>query len=76
MHVKAEVEPILPTPTKPTFMIVQDVRFINSLLRFKSMDLEGYAKKLLERYDEKKVEEILIDRIVEIKGFDVEIARR
>ena len=40
------------------------------------MDLEGYAKKLLERYDEKKVEEILIDRIVEIKGFDVEIARR
>ncbi len=41
-----------------------------------SMDLEGYAKRLLERFDEDKVKEMLIERLIEIKGFGRETAEK
>ncbi len=40
------------------------------------MDLEGYARRLLERMGEEDVKRALIDRIVEIKGIDFERAER
>ncbi len=40
------------------------------------MDLEGYARKMLERFDEDKVKEMLIERIMEIKDFSYEMAER
>ncbi len=40
------------------------------------MDLEGYARKMLEKLSEDEVKKMLIDRIVEIKGWDEEKARR
>ncbi|WP_456327894.1 AIR synthase-related protein [Archaeoglobus sp.] len=40
------------------------------------MDLEGYARKLLEKFGEDKVREMLIERIMEIKDFDREKAER
>ncbi|WP_457550664.1 AIR synthase-related protein [Archaeoglobus sp.] len=40
------------------------------------MDLEGYARKLLEKFDEDKVKEMLIERIIEIKDFEREKAER
>ncbi len=41
-----------------------------------SMDLEGYAKRLLERFDEDKVRKMLIERLIEIKGFGRETAEK
>ena len=40
------------------------------------MDLEGYARKMLEKFDEDKVREMLIERIMEIKDFDREKAEK
>ncbi len=40
------------------------------------MDLEGYARRLLEKLGEDKVKEMLIERIMEIKGWDHERAER
>ncbi len=40
------------------------------------MDLEGYARRLLERLSEEEVREKLVERIVEIKGWDRERAER
>ncbi len=41
-----------------------------------SMDLEGYARRLLERFDEDRVKEMLVDRLMEIKGFERETAEK
>jgi hydrogenase expression/formation protein len=40
------------------------------------MDLEGYARRLLERLDEDQVRETLIERIMEIKGWNYDRAKR
>ncbi len=40
------------------------------------MDLEGYARKLLKKFNEDKVKEMLIERIIEIKDFDRKKAER
>ncbi len=40
------------------------------------MDLEGYARRLLEKLSEDKVREMLIERIVEIKGWNYERAKK
>lgn len=40
------------------------------------MDLEGYAKKMIEKFGEKKAKEMLIERIMEIKDFDYEKAEK
>ncbi len=40
------------------------------------MDLEGYARRLLERMGEEDVKRLLTDRIVEIKGWSEERAKR
>ena len=40
------------------------------------MDLEGYARRLLERLSESEAKEKLVERIVEIKGWDREKAKR
>jgi hydrogenase expression/formation protein len=40
------------------------------------MDLEGYARRLLEKLDESQVKEKLIERIIEIKGFDKQRAEK
>ena len=40
------------------------------------MDLEGYARRLMERLGEEGVRERLVERIVEIKGVDREKAER
>ena len=40
------------------------------------MDLEGYTKKMIERFGEEKAKELLIERIMEIKDFDREKAER
>jgi len=40
------------------------------------MDLEGYARRLLEKLNENKVKEMLIERIIEIKGFDRQRAEK
>ena len=40
------------------------------------MDLEGYARRLLKGLSEDRVREILIERIVEIKGWSHEKAKR
>lgn len=40
------------------------------------MDIEGYARRMLEKLDEVKVKELLAERIAEIKGWDFERAYR
>ena len=40
------------------------------------MDLEGYARRLLEKLNENQVKEMLIERIIEIKGFDWQRAEK
>lgn len=40
------------------------------------MDIEGYARRMLERMDEKDVKVLLAERIAEIKGWSLERAMR
>ncbi len=40
------------------------------------MDLEGYARKMIEKFGEERAKEMLIERIIEIKDFDYERAKR
>ncbi len=40
------------------------------------MDIEGYARRMLEKLDEVKVKELLAERIAEIKGWDLERCKK
>ncbi|WP_290598237.1 MULTISPECIES: AIR synthase-related protein [unclassified Archaeoglobus] len=40
------------------------------------MDIEGYARRMLEKTDETKVKKLLAERIAEIKGWNLEKAER
>lgn len=40
------------------------------------MDIEGYARRMLEKMDESQVKNLLAERIAEIKGWDLEKAKK
>lgn len=40
------------------------------------MDIEGYARRMLEKMDEVKVKKLLAERISEIKGWDIQRAEK
>ncbi len=40
------------------------------------MDIEGYARRMLEKMDEERVKELLAERIAEIKGWDIKRSAR